>query len=279
MGPPRVDGAGAAADMTLNYERRGQGEPLLLVHGAGMHWPAWTPVLEALSAHRDVIAVDLPGHGRSPLDVSSQPLTVQWFARELCDFLDALGLNRVHVAGVSFGGWIALEFGKTGRALTVTALCPGGQWKADMPMYVRSSLTVTRWLTRRLKTPLTWIVRYRAGRTLVLSQMTARPWRIPPDEAADLVRAFAESPGYDQGYAGVKRDHFTNGHEVRAPVTIAYGERDRLMLRWLAQRRELAPPGARLLVLRGCGHVPLWDDPEEVTRVVLEGSSLEPSAT
>jgi pimeloyl-ACP methyl ester carboxylesterase len=136
-----------------------------------------------------------------------------------------------------------------------------------MPMYVRFSLTLTRWLTRRLTSVLATVVRTRVVRTLVLSQMFARPWRIPPDEAAELIRAFAECPGYE----GVKCDHFTNGDEVRVPVTIAYGERDRLMLPRLAQRRELAPPGARLLILRGCGHVPLWDDPEQVTKVILEG--------
>lgn len=259
--------------MKLHYERRGHGPPLLLVHGAGMRLETWSPVIGRLAEHRDVIAVDLPGHGQSPAESSGGPLAVEWYAAQLSGLLDELNLDSVHVAGVSMGGWIALEFAKTGRALTVTAVCPGGQWKGGMPRYVRASLTMTRWLTRHLLPVLVAMSRTRVGRTLVLAQMVGRPWRIPPDEATALIRAFAECPGYDAGYEGVKHDHFHGGDEVRVPATVAYGARDRLMLRRIAQRRELAPPGARLHVLRGCGHVPLWDDPQRVAQVIIEGSS------
>ena len=49
--------------MGLSYERRGRGEPLLLIHGAGSYRRAWDPMLDRLAVERDVIAVDLPGHG------------------------------------------------------------------------------------------------------------------------------------------------------------------------------------------------------------------------
>ncbi|GAA2855426.1 hydrolase [Actinoplanes cyaneus] len=52
---------------SLDYDRRGSGPPLLLIHGIGSRWQVWTPILDLLSAHRDVIAVDLPGFGASPL--------------------------------------------------------------------------------------------------------------------------------------------------------------------------------------------------------------------
>ncbi len=53
--------------MTLAHHRGGSGEPLLLIHGIGSFWPVWEPVLPALEAVRDVIAVDLPGFGDSPV--------------------------------------------------------------------------------------------------------------------------------------------------------------------------------------------------------------------
>ena len=65
--------------MLLNYERRGNGEPLLLLHGTGSHLQVWDPVMDMLARVYDVIAIDLPGHGKSPLPVwvaSSHPA---WF--------------------------------------------------------------------------------------------------------------------------------------------------------------------------------------------------------
>ena len=52
--------------MTLNHVRRGSGSPLLLVHGLGAGWRSWTPLIEELAEHREVIAVDLPGFGETP---------------------------------------------------------------------------------------------------------------------------------------------------------------------------------------------------------------------
>ncbi|MFD1048194.1 alpha/beta fold hydrolase, partial [Kibdelosporangium lantanae] len=52
--------------MEINYERRGSGTPLVLLHGIGHRWQAWEPVLDRLALHHDVIAVDLPGFGLSP---------------------------------------------------------------------------------------------------------------------------------------------------------------------------------------------------------------------
>ena len=58
-----------------------------------------------------------------------------------------------------------------------------------------------------------------------------------------------------------------------SPATVAWGERDRLLIfSRQAPRAQRMLPGARHVVLRGCGHVPTWDDPEQVARVLLEAS-------
>jgi pimeloyl-ACP methyl ester carboxylesterase len=56
--------------MSLAFERRGSGVPLVLLHGIGHHWRAWEPVIDLLADAHDVIAVDLPGFGRSPVPAS-----------------------------------------------------------------------------------------------------------------------------------------------------------------------------------------------------------------
>ena len=63
--------------MELAFERRGTGVPLILVHGIGHHWQAWLPVMDRLAASRDVIAIDLPGFGRSPGLPEGTPYTVE----------------------------------------------------------------------------------------------------------------------------------------------------------------------------------------------------------
>lgn len=87
------------------YHERGEGEPLVLIHGVGMRLEAWAPQIEALGATHRVIAVDMPGHGKSaPLPQGSDlPAFVGWLAT----FLDALSLDRVNVAGHSMGALVS----------------------------------------------------------------------------------------------------------------------------------------------------------------------------
>jgi pimeloyl-ACP methyl ester carboxylesterase len=62
------------------------------------------------------------------------------------------------------------------------------------------------------------------------------------------------------------------------PVTIAWGSKDRLLLPRQARRAARAIPRARVLMLSGCGHVPTWDDPEQVARVILDGTAATAAA-
>ena len=76
------------------------------------------------------------------------------------------------------------------------------------------------------------------------------------------------SPGFEGANAAMRTAVFSGVDQIRVPVTLAWAELDRLVRR----PRETAP-GWRTLVLRGCGHIPTWDDPEQVARVLLEGSA------
>ncbi|HKB31549.1 MAG TPA: alpha/beta fold hydrolase [Streptosporangiaceae bacterium] len=110
----------------LNYERRGSGPPLVLLHGIGHRWQAWEPVLDRLAAEHDVIAVDLPGFGGSP------PLSgasgIADIAAALTAFFGQLGLDQPHVAGNSLGGALALGLTAGGHVSSATALSPAGFW-------------------------------------------------------------------------------------------------------------------------------------------------------
>jgi pimeloyl-ACP methyl ester carboxylesterase len=112
--------ASEEATPRLSYERRGRGEPLLLIHGAGSYRRMWETVMDILAAKRKVIAVDLPGHGDSLLMEERIPPKSQNFARLMVAFLQELEMESAHVAGNSSGGWTALEMAKLGHSRSVT---------------------------------------------------------------------------------------------------------------------------------------------------------------
>jgi alpha-beta hydrolase superfamily lysophospholipase len=95
------------AGARLTYDRTGRGEPLVLLHGRGFSRRCWDPIGDTLAAQRDVIAVDLPGHGDSPRqpkgNTGSAPHDL---AVAVAELLDELGLSTAHVAGNSSGGWV-----------------------------------------------------------------------------------------------------------------------------------------------------------------------------
>jgi pimeloyl-ACP methyl ester carboxylesterase len=111
------------------------------------------------------------------------------------------------------------------------------------------------------------------GRTLLFGHVTARPWRISAPEAVGAVRSLAGSQAFDQTLEVLTRGYFSDGSAIQAPTTVAWGQRDRLLLPRQSRRAGRAIPRARILMLEGCGHVPTWDDPEQVARVLLEGSA------
>ena len=95
-------------DISLYYEKRGAGEPLVLLHGNGEDGSYFLHQMEAFSREFLVYALDTRGHGRSPR--GSAPFTISQFAEDLLAFLDEQGLKRVNLLGFSDGGNIALTF-------------------------------------------------------------------------------------------------------------------------------------------------------------------------
>ena len=250
---------------TLNYVRRGRGEPLVLIHPLGAELVVWEPVMERLERERDVIAVDLPGFGGSPGLRNGDPPTPQAMASAVGSLLDDLGVGRAHVAGNSLGGWVALELAKAGRAVSVTGICTAGLWSS--PLGPRPGRDV-RGVGRRLLPVLPTMLRSAQGRRVVLGGSVAHPERVPPEAAVRLVRSYLTSPGYETANDAMRTGVFSGFEDIRVPVTLAWGDLDRIVRR---PRQTL--PEWRTITLHGCGHIPTWDDPGQVARTLLLAST------
>jgi len=253
----------------LNYVRKGRGEPLVLIHGIGSHWQMWSPVLDRLAAERDVLAVDLPGFGRSPaLDVEP---TVAALADAVSDLAASQGMVRPHVGGNSLGGGIALELARTGRARSATGLSPIGFAHGREQPYGVAVLKASRALARGLGPALDPPLRTALGRTLVIGHLIGRPWRVPAEDAIRATHDLAAAPAFDATLPHVISWTWRHG-DLDVPVTIGWGTRDMLLIPRQGRRARRRMPGADHVWLRGCGHVPTWDDPEQIATVLLAGS-------
>ena len=238
--------------MRLNHVRSGSGEPLVLMHGIGDTLAAWDPVRELLSAHHEVIAVDLPGFGRSRM-LGETP-TPEALARAVAAFM---GAQPFHAAGNSLGGGIALELAKAGAGLSATAFSPIGFARGWERAWLRSVLG----LSRALGPPSFKVLGPRASTWMLMDR--PRPRDVLERGMQDL----ALSPGWEATVPPTVAYEFRGTIEV--PATIAWAEHDKLLFPWQAKRARAALPQAGHVTLRGCGHLPTWDSPEQVAEAVL----------
>jgi pimeloyl-ACP methyl ester carboxylesterase len=257
----------------LNHHRQGSGEPLVLIHGIGSRWEVWKPELETVTREREVVAVDLPGFGGSPPPPPGTPPGIQSLTRLVSEFLDHLGLDRPHVAGNSLGGWVSLELAKLGRARSATGLSPAGFHNDREAVYQRALLRSSFVASPLVAPRADALMASRFARVLSMKAFFRHPERIPPADAAAMWRGLHGATWFPETLDAITREPFSGGDQITVPVTIAWGEHDHLLLPRQARRAQRAIPHARVLTLTDCGHVPTYDSPEQVARVLLEGSS------
>jgi pimeloyl-ACP methyl ester carboxylesterase len=255
----------------LAFERSGTGPPLVLLHGLGSSRRVWDVVRPHLAARFEVIAIDLPGHGDStPLadDIEPSPAAM---AAAVAELLDELGITNPHAAGNSLGGWVALELAGFRTVRSLTLLSPAGLWRDGTPRYARASLRASYWLARHTGPVLKLLVGNRIGRWVILGQTHGRPARMSADQARTTIAALAGCSGFPTTLAATSPRRYLFRSGIDAPVTVAFGSRDRVLLPGQSRHLDQLPPHTRSAVLTGCGHVPMFDDPVAVAELISTG--------
>ena len=265
----------------------GAGKPLVMVHGLGGSALNWMAVGPEFAKHHRAVALDLAGFGETPLYRRSAAVGAN--AELVSEFIERLFDERATVIGNSMGGHIAVLLGAdhpdlVDRIVLVDPAVPGVHVRRPAPQMlgVMAALSVPglaeNLLDRRLRslTPEQLVHE-------VLALVCADPSRLGSEivEAHIQLTRERERLGAQSGRAFLQASRslglrmadprfWTHAREVKAPVLVVHGERDRLIP--VASARELVRriPRWRLEVLEGVGHVPMMETPDLFMRVVGE---------
>jgi len=257
-------------DRRIHYATEGNGIPLLLVHGLPFDHRAWVPTIPYLAGHFRVVAPDLPGCGKS--SGGREAGSPDDFIRSMAGLLTTLRMVPCLVAGVSFGGGVALglaaHYPERVRSL-IAVDTPGLQYwpntrqarlahalrglpgmlalglrlapRAQARWFLRSAFYDRRQASDEVVEQVAAMLRDRTGRrTVIQSLRRADEWR-------QVMRQLGG---------------------IRVPTLLAWGEHDALYGLSAAERLRHAIPGARLVTIAGAGHLLSIERPTELAELM-----------
>ena len=252
---------------------------LVLLHGILMSGNAWQDVVPLLSSHHQVYTPTAAGHRGGP-PVQRRPATVSDLVDAAERYLDERGLERPHLAGLSLGGWMAIELARRGRAATVCALAPAGFWSAGDSAQSQVNNQVRKFVAmggfaRPVRPVAALAMKSATVRRLGLRIGACHADRITAAQGLELLDDII-------GCTVNVDDLIGSGEQIApldplpCPVTIAWSENDAVIPVAACDKiaRERVSQ-ASFTILPGVGHDPMIDDPELVARTILRVTGAE----
>ena len=244
---------------------------IVLVHGMGSAATAWKPLTPLLQERFNVITVDLPGHGQTPMIAGQEMDPISIGKLVVREVKEQFGVTEFDLIGNSWGGWITLEMAASfpDSVRSVTALAPAGFWLAT---YVqrRPGASQFRLLTSRSAALAPSFLKYERSRKLGFGDVSPR-WRdFSYELCLDATLAMANSPGYFPAWDGMLHKRFDSQIDSKIPVKIIFGDSDKTLPATTCQERTMAPQHSEWIIFEECGHAPMWDNTEKVAAHVLE---------
>lgn len=241
--------------MKLGFDEAGEGPVLLLVHGFPIDRRIWSEQVEALKDARRVIAVDLRGRGKSP--VSEYGWTIDRHADDLADTIEALGVDRVDLAGISMGGYIAFSFWRRHRDLLRSLILVSTRANEDPPEY-KTGREMTAERARKFGTAAL------AGSMLpnLLDSSASEEVR---QRVAEI---FEDVPGETSAADSLamrdRADSTGDLPNIDVPTLVIEGEGDHLLPEGSGRGLAEPIPGARLVRIPSAGHFAPIENPDAV---------------
>lgn len=265
---PRSKVFAASGASQLHITRTGHGEPLVLLHGLGESSVGWRPVVSDLSARYDVIAIDLPGFGRSAALPSGVPPTAANLAVAVEEALDRIGIETYHVAGYSLGARVAIQLAGSSRVRSVIAIAPDGLGTPTERIQGFIALVAGRGMAMALAPAAGVLSMTPVGRSVFFAGSRSLPWQLTSADARQLLSDYAGSPAYEAANWVSMFDMPTHLGAITAPTLLLQGTADPLMPQQISRYLALIP-GAQLTWLPGLNHVPISDDPKTIAQLML----------
>lgn len=243
--------------LRIAFNRVGEGPPLVLLHGALSDSRVWRRQLDELSDEFTVVAWDAPGCGRSSDPPAPEMFRLSDYANCLAGLVDALGLGRAHVLGLSFGGGLALELYRRHPTVPKTLVLASAYagWAGSLPPE-----EVERRRQRALREadlpPEQWVPGYLPG----LFTETAPPGLI--DEAVAIMSETRPAGMKAMMYAFAEADLRDVLPLIEVPTLLLYGEADRRSPLNVAEDLHAKIPTSKLVVMPGVGHDSNLEAPE-----------------
>jgi len=246
----------------LYYERAGTGHPLVLIHGFTLNTQMWEDQFAVFAQHYQTIRYDMRGAGRSALP-TEEPFTV---VDDLRALLDALGVSRTFVLGLSLGGSVAIDFAmaypdRTSALVLVDPALHGWPWSKAFSQSMRELEIVAR----------------TQGVEMARQRWLAHPFFLPARERPELAERLAQIVASYSGWSWLQASPEQDADltEVRplerisAPTLLIMGVRDIEEFQAIASHISCSIPHLTKLVLPGVGHMANMEAPEAFNEVVL----------
>jgi pimeloyl-ACP methyl ester carboxylesterase len=256
-----------ANNITINYDRQGNGDPLILIPYLTGDHACYTFQVAEYAKHFTCISLDLRGTGET--DKPPGAYTTELLADDVAAFMQAAGIPRAHVTGLSLGGavgmWLAAKYPDKVQSLSLHA-----PWTRTDP-FIRQVLQGWQVVAKALNS---------VPETVILSIF---PWCLTPElyaakpeyvqGLADFVRTRPPQPVeafIEQSNAAITHDASAQLARISAPTQITFGARDQLTSTRFANQLTTGIRNSELLIFEACAHAPLYEKVEEFNRVTLQ---------
>jgi pimeloyl-ACP methyl ester carboxylesterase len=255
-----------SAGTRIAYEVRGDGDPLVLVHGLAYDRAGWGRLPDLLADHFTVVLLDNRGVGES--DAPGGPYTVAQLAADVAAVLEAAAIERTNVLGVSLGGYVAQEFALTYpdrlEKLVLCSTAPGGPKAYPMP---QATVEVfARYPTMEREAGLRMFVENSLGQRGVRD----RPELVEEIFAYRLGHAPSVAAWRAQAEAGATYDSYDRIGAIAAPTLVLHGGEDIVVDPRNAELLDELIPNAHLELVPERGHLLVWEDSDRVAELVTE---------
>lgn len=251
----------------LNYLDVGEGPAVVLLHGLASRWSVWFRNIPALAVDHRVIAVDLPGFGRSE-SLGGRP-EIRDYVDAVAELLDRLNISRVRIVGHSMGAIIAQQFAARhhDRTAALVLVAAGGPPDRAQVLLLRGisagSVVLNRQPWPIVRPALRAAMAAGPVRRLLLGLIIHDPDIVPRDLAVDMVSAVCRSSDRPALKAALRAVRQQDVPAIGCPTLIVGGDRDRLVPETSLDQVAAAIDGARREVMPMVGHHPMFERPEE----------------